>query len=224
VTNTKYEYDHVSKYFKIGDHPSSLVRLGIDGDLYETWSPDDGTKLPPTVQQFAGQYILQVALLSSRKNQTGLLAAMAQTNTPVVFLGQESPYEASYCAKIKKMAKERGNVHFLDWADNETLLSLYGNALAHVLPSWSERPGLVSLEAAACGCRVISSNRAPIDEYLGQKAWYIDPANPKNIRSTIEIATNSATAGDLREYVLANFRWTNSARQQAQVYLDLLNN
>ena len=221
VTNTQYEYDHVTSYFKIGGHPGSLVRVGIDSAFYRSWLPDGGGFLPAEISALAGRYILQVGVISARKNQDGLLQALMQTRDPIVFLGRSSPYEGDYSRALRKMAQERGNVHFLEWVSEEALLSLYGNALVHILPSWSERPGMVTLEAAACGCRVISSNRAPIQEYIGDRAYYIDPFEPQCFRSIIDRASINEPAQDLREYVLSHFGWEHTARQMKSVYLKL---
>jgi len=69
--------------------------------------------------------------------------------------------------------------------DNELLQALYSNALALLFPSLEEGFGLPIIEAQACGCPVITSNRPPMTEVAGQAAIYIDPLDPAAAASAI---------------------------------------
>ena len=62
---------------------------------------------------------------------------------------------------------------------NETLQGLYSGALALLFPSLEEGFGWPILEAQACGCPVITTNRPPMTEIAGNAAIFIDPANPQ---------------------------------------------
>lgn len=73
------------------------------------------------------------------------------------------------------------------WADiaNEDLCALYSTADALLFPSLREGFGWPIVEAQACGCPVITSNRAPMTEAGGEAAIYIDPENEINAISKI---------------------------------------
>jgi glycosyltransferase involved in cell wall biosynthesis len=60
---------------------------------------------------------------------------------------------------------------------NEQMRVLYSGALALLFPSLAEGFGWPVLEAQACGCLVITSDRAPMTEIAGQGAILIDPEN-----------------------------------------------
>lgn len=68
---------------------------------------------------------------------------------------------------------------------NEDLQSFYSDALALIFPSREEGFGWPILEAQACGCPVITSNRAPMTEVAGDAALYIDPDNPLSAAQVI---------------------------------------
>lgn len=68
---------------------------------------------------------------------------------------------------------------------NEELCALYGNALALLFPSLEEGFGWPILEAQACGCPVITTNRPPMSEVAGSAALLIDPADPEAAASAI---------------------------------------
>jgi glycosyltransferase involved in cell wall biosynthesis len=58
---------------------------------------------------------------------------------------------------------------------NEELRALYSAADLLLFPSLQEGFGWPIIEAQACGCPVITSNRAPMTEVGGAAATYIDP-------------------------------------------------
>ncbi len=60
---------------------------------------------------------------------------------------------------------------------NEQVRLLYSGALALLFPSLAEGFGWPVLEAQACGCLVITSDRAPMTEIAGRGAILIDPEN-----------------------------------------------
>jgi len=84
---------------------------------------------------------------------------------------------------------------------NEELQALYSGALALLFPSREEGFGWPVLEAQACGCPVITSNRAPMTEIAGDAALFIDVEFPERAAQTI--AERISSLPSLRE---AGFR------------------
>jgi glycosyltransferase involved in cell wall biosynthesis len=68
---------------------------------------------------------------------------------------------------------------------NEDLEALYSNARALIFPSLQEGFGWPIAEAQACGCPVVTSNRAPMTEVAGEAAILIEPDKPQEAASTI---------------------------------------
>lgn len=68
---------------------------------------------------------------------------------------------------------------------NEQVQALYSSASAFLFPSFNEGFGWPILEAQACGCPVITSNRAPMTEIAGIGAIYIDPADAAAAARTV---------------------------------------
>jgi len=219
VPNSRYELDHLARWFQLPDLDATVVPLGVDPDVFGQ---------PPTGHPIAelGKltgYVLEVGRIEERKNQLGLLEALHNVTVPIVFLGEADRcgYEAAYVELCHKLAAARGNVHFLERVPEGLLPSLYARAAVHVLPSWSERPGLVTLEAAACGCKVVSTSFSPIYEYLGGDAWYCQPDDVRSIRTAVMQALTAPTPPDLRTRVLSNFTWEKTALKMLNVYQQL---
>jgi glycosyltransferase involved in cell wall biosynthesis len=83
-----------------------------------------------------------------------------------------SPYSSDY-------------LHVLDCASDDLVVALYNKAAALLFPSHAEGFGWPILEALACGCRVITTDKPPMSEVGGDAATYIQPypadANKQNV-------------------------------------------
>jgi glycosyltransferase involved in cell wall biosynthesis len=98
------------------------------------------------------------------------------------------------------------------------LLSAMRAAAVHVLPSWFETAGLTSLEAAAAGCAVVSTDRGYAAAYLEQEAHYCDPGDPGSIRRAVRRALAAGPSERLRQRVLERFTEERSAAEVDRVY------
>ena len=68
----------------------------------------------------------------------------------------------------------------------EELINFYNAADVFVFPSLSEGFGWPPLEAMACGCPVIASNKGSLPEVCRDTCIYINPNNPKDIADKIK--------------------------------------
>jgi glycosyltransferase involved in cell wall biosynthesis len=69
-------------------------------------------------------------------------------------------------------------LHVLDRADDDLIVALYNRASALLFPSHAEGFGWPILEALACGCPVITTNRPPMTEVGGDAVTTLPPAPP----------------------------------------------
>ena len=67
------------------------------------------------------------------------------------------------------------DIRFLGFVDDALLPTLYRAAGAFVYPSLFEGFGLPPVEAMACGCPVLSSNRGALEEVVGDAGLIVDP-------------------------------------------------
>jgi glycosyltransferase involved in cell wall biosynthesis len=164
--------------------------------------------------------ILYVGRFEPRKNQLGLIHAMSGARAPLVLVGPRHPDHPDYYDRCKRLAT--GNVTMLPPVPHEELPQLYSQARVHVMPSWIESPGLVSLEAALCGCNIVTTNRGHVRDFFADLAWYCDPAEPRSIRGAVDAAYGAPYSWKLRERILNRFTWEHAAQATAEAYQIIL--
>ena len=120
-----------------------------------------------------GPYVLSVGSNERRKNRECTLHAVARIrsswNGRIVFAGHPLSPE------LRELATRLGvtdRILEVVRPDNELLEALYNGALALLFPSRFEGFGWPIIEAQACGCPVICSDREPLPEVAGGAASF----------------------------------------------------
>ena len=99
---------------------------------------------------------------------------------------------------------------------------VYRGAEAVVYPSLYEGFGLPALEAMACGCPVLSSNRGALPEVVGDAGLLVDPEDGPALKTQLaRIATDEVLRERLRAAGLQRarqFDWSETATRTLEVY------
>ncbi|NCD03842.1 MAG: glycosyltransferase [Clostridia bacterium] len=163
--------------------------------------------------------VLNVARIEERKNQLRLIRAMASTDIPVVLVGPvgDQRYAESVFAAMKSKDEYHGGAKY------EELPSLYSSMYVHVLPSLWEACGLATMEAAAMGCNVVTSDIPTCREYYESIACLCDPLSEDSIRKSIMKAIQKSVPNELNAgYVRDRFAWSKVAEMTEDAYLETL--
>jgi glycosyltransferase involved in cell wall biosynthesis len=164
------------------------------------------------------KYVLCVGRIEPRKNQLRLLNAMHKSEIPVVCVGR--PMNDIYYSEVKR-AKKASDI-LIEEINQKELKDIYASAYVHVLPSFYDTPGLVSLEAAAMGCNIVTSEIGCQREYFKEMVEYCDPNDERTILRAIEIALSKVWPNEiLAKHVLSNYTWNVAAEQTLEVYKEL---
>ncbi len=110
------------------------------------------------------------------KNLPGVIAIYAryaaQTENPRELWCVSPPPNAEVRAQLQGVPAG-GRVRFFYNLESSTLQALYSTAAAFLFPSLAEGFGWPLIEAQACGCPVITTNEAPMNEVAGPAARYL---------------------------------------------------
>lgn len=204
----KRKYKNKAKEFDI----PNCIDIHISNSQFEEYIPKN--------------CVLQVGRIEPTKNQLSLLQAMmSHQDIPLVFVGKQNKRKQYYINQLKRLAKKRGNTYFVEEVPQEQLGSFYKSAKVHVLPSFRESPGLVSLEALYYHCNIVVSDSryCPINYYKFDKYGYI--CNPYSVKS-IEDAVLKAY--EEKQIILPDgyfdfYNYKNAAKMTKEAYLSVLN-
>lgn len=160
--------------------------------------------------------VLYVGRFEPHKNQLGLIRAMRKTGLNLTLVGPPHPHHQAYYRQCRREATK--GVTILPAVEHERLSEAYPQAKVHVLPSWFETTGLVSLEAALCGCNIVSTSRGYASDFLGDLAWYCDPGSPRSIVDAVMAAHAAPQQTQLRQHILNHYTWEHAARATLEAY------
>lgn len=166
-------------------------------------------------------YILSVGRIEPNKNQLSIIKAMMDTpGIPIVFVGRKGD-DITYVDDVMSLSTLRGNVYFFDEVSHEKIQMFYKNAKVHVLASFRESPGLVTLEALGQGCRVVVSGHefCPVKYYKFEENAYIcNPYSIISIRKNILSAISNTTPISVGADYFENYSYYKSAKMTFDTY------
>ncbi len=195
---------------------------------------------PPTEEQVAdlrgrldlGQrpYVLTTGPFGPRKNQAGLLAALAAADLPddwlLVMGGPRGEKADAARAAAQSVGWPLDRLRLPGWVAEDDLPTLLGGAGFYVCASMHEGFGMPVLEAQACGAPVVSSDRGALRETLGDVGLAFDPTDKSGFVAALRRMADDATlrASLSRrgpERVRDAFTWERCARDHLAVFEEL---
>lgn len=220
LPNSVEEMNKIEEYMNFKTNKYTVVPNAIDGNKVNI-ALRGGVD-----SEFAKfkDYILCVGRIETRKNQQNLIKALQGTKYKVLFVGKVSPGHKKYGEKVLRSIRENDNFEYIESIPNDKLYNLYKICKVHVLISWFETPGLVSIEAASMGCNIVVSDRGTTKDYFKDYAFFCSPKNLNQIRSAIDQAYNSPYNTDFRDYILENYSWEKAAEKTLEGYNKVLEN
>jgi glycosyltransferase involved in cell wall biosynthesis len=197
----------------------AIAHYGVEPKLFLDANPEPfhqhlGTNRP---------FVLQAGRIEPAKNQAMLCWALRETDLPIVLIGGSKHWPA-YADLCRSISGDR--LRIIDHLPQDLLASAYAAAGVHVLPSWMETCGLVSLEAALSGTPLVGSTFGHELEYLEGDAWYADPADPATLKQAVlsawEAGRHSKRPLAMKRKVLERFNWEQTVDQTEHLYQRVL--
>ncbi len=186
----------------------------IYNDLHHPFSPMPPAEAAQRIGRLLGiatppRFLLHVGINIWYKNRAGVLEIFSQLQQKypdpglhLIMVGHALPPQLQSFVESHGLADR---VHVLSGIETEDLQALYSTAEALVFPSLYEGFGWPIIEAMACGCPVMTSNRPPMNEIGGTVATYIPPESP-HVAADIIHAAQTSPAAELRQRCQAHAR------------------
>lgn len=165
------------------------------------------------------KYILCVGAREPRKNFDSVIQAFSQyekkyRDCDLVIAGKFGWGENSEKLKVKSK-----KLKILGYVPQEDLPALYSGASCFVYPSFYEGFGLPVLEAMACGCPVVTTNRGSLAEIAGKAAVLVDPKSVEDISAgIIKALSNQQNYREKGFAQSSKYNWEKTAQQTLAVY------
>ena len=213
--------------------PESKTRViygGADPTLY----------CPGPVTERRG--VLFVGRLTPHKGVDRLIAAVPP-GVPLTIAGSTGhdpdPPESGYGELLQQLARDRGDVSFVESVSDDVLASLYRESEVLALPSVhttcygkkievSELLGLVALEAMASGTPIVASRIGGLSEVVlhGETGFLVEPGNVEDLRHHLSVVLGDAGLArrlgeNARALVLEKFTWEACAARCLTAYDEL---
>jgi glycosyltransferase involved in cell wall biosynthesis len=179
--------------------------------------------LSPDGERAAGEYVLYVSSLNPFKRPDSVVRAYARLRDlgfeppPLRMAGRDDAADRERLTGLITETKTGDLVSILGVVPHGELPALYRGAIALVYPSAVETFGLPPLEAMACDCPVVASNRTSVPEITGDAALTVDPDDIDALAVAIRrVVTDKALRKDLvarGRKNLGRFAWSRAARE-----------
>lgn len=173
------------------------------------------------------KYILAMTDYSPRKNIFRVIEAYARLPKPIrhsynLKIIISTPYPRNFITPLLVKLDVVDCVDIVEHSSLQQLVHCYNKATCFLYPSLYEGFGLPILEAMACGCPVVTSNRGATAEVAGDAAYLVNPESINEITQAVaRIVTDHATASNLREkgrQRAALFSWHHTAQETLRIY------
>ena len=229
IINSESLRSEVETYLEVDPAKLRLIPEAVD---HQVFRPGDREEAAATLRRergIGGPFVLFVSSLWAYKNCDGLLRAfaVARESLPdhrLVIVG--SGADSEYTEQLRRLAVELGIADRVVWVGgvpHHDTLPFYRAADAFVYPSHNETFGLPILEAMACACPVVTSDRSAMPETAGGAALLADPEDPASIADAVVRAcgdegTRLRGLGPPRA---AQFTWAATAKATLEVYREV---
>ncbi len=136
-----------------------------------------------------------------RKNQLGIIRALANTGLRITFIGAARPMHQHYFDRCRD--ESFGRHRFTGPLPHHEVLEFLSRSRLSICASFAETPGICNLEAAGMGCNLVLPDIAPVREYFNGRGYYIQPETIDP--SVILKAFNEKPAPELRLSVMEQY-------------------
>ena len=218
----------IAHFFGVDRGRISVVYNGVEHSRFFPGSREQAQAEMAQRYNLHAPFFLYVSRLEHpAKNHVRLISAFNQFKSATasdwqLVLGGSDWHGADMIrAEVKQSPFER-DIRLLGFVADADLPNLYRAAEVFVYPSLYEGFGMPPVEAMACGCPVICSNRGSLGEVVGNAAAIM---NPENVDSMADQLLLLATNGDVRAQLRAaglgqsrRFDWNRTALDTLSVY------
>ncbi len=214
--------------------PSSRTKVAVPGVGLDSRFTNIAQS-PPDLQELTSlglagvPFFIHVSNGKPYKNTSRVIEAFGRVAKDIghqlVIIGRSSAFSDQIHRSIERLDLT-DRIRFMGSVSDEQVIVLVRAATSLVFPSLYEGFGLPVLEAMACGCPVITSQRGSLAEVAGGAAFSVDPESVEALsRAITELAGDESLRDTLRQRGLRQasiYTWKAVADTVIQMYRTVL--
>jgi glycosyltransferase involved in cell wall biosynthesis len=218
----------IESFFKVERAHISVIYNGVEHNRFFPGSREQAQAEMAQRYKLQAPFFLYVSRLEHpAKNHVRLISAFNQFKSTTasdwqLVLGGSDWHGADVIRTAVRQSPFERDIRLLGFVPDVDLPNLYRAADVFVYPSLYEGFGMPPVEAMACGCPVICSDRGSLAEVVGDAAAIV---NPEDVDSMADQMLLLAANGDVREQLRAagltqsrRFDWNRTATDTLSVY------
>jgi glycosyltransferase involved in cell wall biosynthesis len=222
ATVSQFSADRIMMHFRIPPAKISVIYSGV-ASAFHIRRSDEISQVLDRYNLRNTSYVVGFSGTDRRKNTLGLLKAWtltgaAQKGHKLVLFGR--------CANpavfgVQPLVAPNEGVVPIGAVDDDVLACIYSGARGLVFPSYYEGFGLPVVEAARCGCRVVTSQITALPEICPRDSLLIDPNDTHQIADAISHLLSgdfSASSQRQRSCEMERFDWNVAAQQYTTMF------
>jgi glycosyltransferase involved in cell wall biosynthesis len=213
----------LERYPKIPEEKLKVIHCGVDLNQFYPRSPGIISK-----SYDIKEYLLCVGEVRPYKNLENVFRALelCPDGPQLAISGKIFGEHKTKLDNLARSLNIENRIVWLGYVPDDLLPNLYSEATAFIFPSLYEGFGLPIIEALACGCPVISSNRASLPEIGGEAALFFDPLEisdmAESIKKVCEDTEYRHTLARRGPEHANNFNWETSVKKHMDLFEAIL--
>jgi glycosyltransferase involved in cell wall biosynthesis len=214
IVNSYIEEEALVRLMRIDSSKIAIVSNAVDDLFLENISPELFRK------EFGinSRFVLNVANIEPRKNQLAFLRALKNFPDLIVITvgGARDQWYVDAC-----IAEGGAQLRMLPpiEAGAPLLRSAMAGCEFFAMPSLVETPSIASLEAAAVGAKVLTTELGSTKEYFKDLVTYVNPYDPESLIEGIRTVLTTNANPLLRQVIRDCFTWDKVVESLVQAYL-----
>lgn len=210
--------NEIIRHLKIQRKKLKTVHHGV-GENFQVIRDENRLKAVREKYNLPGKFILYVGQIYPMKNFSGIVRSYSQIRNKIphklIIVGKATLKYEKEVALIDELGLSN-YVTRVGVIPDEDLPVFYNLAELFLFPSLYEGFGIPLLEAMACGCPVVTSNRGSCPEVVGDAASIVDPYDIADISNAIYLALTDRVLRDalIEKGLLRvkDFTWESTAK------------
>jgi glycosyltransferase involved in cell wall biosynthesis len=227
ITVSRTTARDVTRFFGVPEDEIDVVHNGLNHERFRPGPPAEDQSVLSDFKLDAPYFLYVARLEHPGKNHVRLIEAFNQfkaatRSNHLLVLGGADWHGAEAIHQAAERSPFASDIRRAGYISDAQLPGLYRQATAMVYPSLFEGFGMPPVEAMACNCPVICSDRGSLAEIAAPAACIVEPENISQIADALRrVSLESHFAQSLRKAGLqhaAKFNWKHAATATLAVY------